>query len=47
LLQLTEIDQRKRPSAAQALHHPFFTPVPVGMQKIPGFSESYIDAYQR
>jgi len=47
LLQLTEIDQKKRPSAAQALHHPFFTPVPVGMQKIPGFSESYIDAYSR
>jgi len=39
LLQLIETDPKRRITAAQALSHPYFIPVPLGMQKISGSND--------
>jgi len=43
-MQLLEFDHKKRISAAQALNHPFFTPIPSEMHKLEGSNESVFDS---
>jgi serine/threonine protein kinase len=47
LLDLVEFDPKKRITANHALTHPFFIPVPMGMQRVIGSNEFVIDALNK
>jgi len=47
LLDLIEFDPKKRITANHALTHPFFIPVPMGMQRVVGSNEFVIDALSK
>jgi serine/threonine protein kinase len=50
LQKLLEIDPHKRITAAEALYHPYFTPIPCGMQRVPssdGFVKLALSKYNQ